>query len=157
MQKIGIIGTGTMATGIAQNAAQSGYDVVLRGRSQESTTQSVEGIAKAHGASVTLTYDEGYPVLVNPPRVARRVRSIVEQVAGPDHLLWPGEPVLGGEDFAYFLQHVPGAMMRVGVKNTEVGSTYAWHHPRFTIDEDAMAVGIQVLSGAVLKALNSAN
>ncbi|MCZ6463946.1 MAG: 3-hydroxyacyl-CoA dehydrogenase NAD-binding domain-containing protein [Proteobacteria bacterium] len=47
MQRIGIIGTGTMATGIAQNAAQCGYDVVVRGRSQDSVDKCTAGVKKA--------------------------------------------------------------------------------------------------------------
>ena len=47
------------------------------------------------------------------------------------------EPSMGGEDFAYYLEKVPGCFMYLGVKNAEKGCIYPGHNTKFTIDEDA--------------------
>lgn len=55
------------------------------------------------------------------------------------------EPIMGGEDFAYYLQEVPGCFFFVGAGNEDRGAVYPHHHPRFDIDEDALGVGVEVL------------
>lgn len=55
------------------------------------------------------------------------------------------EPIMGGEDFAYYLQEVPGCYFFVGTGNEEKGTTYPHHHPRFDLDEDALPIGIEAL------------
>nr|MBA2442772.1 amidohydrolase [Rubrobacter sp.] len=55
------------------------------------------------------------------------------------------EPIMGGEDFAYYLREVPGCFFFVGAGNEEKGTTYPHHHPRFNIDEDALPVGIEAM------------
>lgn len=60
---------------------------------------------------------------------------------------------MGGEDFAYFLNEVPGAMFRLGVGNKKKGFTYPWHHPRFDLDEDALWTGAAVLARAAIVCL----
>jgi metal-dependent amidase/aminoacylase/carboxypeptidase family protein len=49
---------------------------------------------------------------------------------------------MGGEDFAYFAQRVPGLMMRLGIYNESAGSVYSAHSPQFRLDEDAIPTGI---------------
>jgi Metal-dependent amidase/aminoacylase/carboxypeptidase len=57
---------------------------------------------------------------------------------------------MGGEDFAYYLEKVPGCFMYLGVKNAEKGCIYPGHNTKFTIDEDAFSMGItMMLNGAL--------
>ena len=58
------------------------------------------------------------------------------------------EPLMGGEDFARYLQKIPGAMMRLGVRNEKIGAVYQWHHPKFSVDENAIKIGAEVLAWA---------
>jgi len=61
------------------------------------------------------------------------------------------EPVLGGEDFACYLQKVPGAMLRLGVRNRRIGADKPWHSSKFIADEEAMYYGTALLVGSTLK------
>jgi metal-dependent amidase/aminoacylase/carboxypeptidase family protein len=54
-------------------------------------------------------------------------------------------PTMGGEDFAYFAQRVPGVMVRLGIYNEAKGSIYAAHSAQFKLDEDAIPTGIATL------------
>ena len=59
------------------------------------------------------------------------------------------------DDMAYFLQAVPGCYFLVGARNEEKGAHYPHHHPRFTIDEDAMPIAVEVLARAALNFLTA--
>jgi IAA-amino acid hydrolase len=52
---------------------------------------------------------------------------------------------MGGEDFAYFAQRVPGVMVRLGIYNEAVGSIHSGHSPQFRLDEGAIPTGIATL------------
>jgi amidohydrolase len=62
----------------------------------------------------------------------------------------PTEQSLGGEDFAWYLQHVPGAMARLGVRLPGLDSAPDLHTPEFVPDEDAIAIGTTILTAAAL-------
>lgn len=59
------------------------------------------------------------------------------------------EPVMGGEDFAYYLQNPPGAFFFVGAGNPEIDAIYPHHHPKFDVDERSMAVAGKLFIAAV--------
>ncbi len=63
------------------------------------------------------------------------------------------EPGMGAEDMAYFINAVPGAFYRLGVRNEAQGKTYGHHHPRFDIDEDALATGVAMHAAVALRYL----
>jgi amidohydrolase len=66
-----------------------------------------------------------------------------------------GEEVMttGSDDMAYFLKAVPGCYFIVGANNPEKGAKYPHHHPRFNVDEDAMPIGVEVLTRAAMEFL----
>jgi amidohydrolase len=94
------------------------------------------GVADAHGCSVELRYEEGYAATVNDPELAARVRATVD----PERLI-EIDPVMGGEDFSAYQQVVPGCFFVVGAGGKDA---FPHHHPRFTIDEAAIPVAIDV-------------
>ena len=63
------------------------------------------------------------------------------------------ELVMGGEDFACYLERVPGAMLRLGVRNAKIGATEMWHSDRFMIDEEGIYYGTALLARSALEAL----
>jgi amidohydrolase len=71
------------------------------------------------------------------------VRRAIEGLESPT--LVEMNPIMGGEDFAYYLQEVPGCFFFIGAGNEEKGATYPHHHPHFDIDEDALSIGVQAL------------
>jgi hippurate hydrolase len=92
-------------------------------------------IAAGFGASATLDFRRGYPVLVNEPSATAFAASVAAQVSG--HVNANAAPVMGGEDFAFFLEKVPGAFINVGI-----GNTAALHHPAYDFNDEAIPAGV---------------
>ena len=102
------------------------------------------------GASYELTYTRGVPPVCNDPDATALLTAAVSTALGPDAAV-PTEQSLGGEDFAWYLQHVPGAMARLGVRPSRDAADL--HSPTFDVDERAIGVGVRVLVQAALDAL----
>ena len=62
---------------------------------------------------------------------------------------------MAGEDFAHFLEKLPGAQLRLGVRNEEIGADKPWHSPHFIVDENAIPVGAATLAASVWEYLES--
>ncbi|MBA2443642.1 MAG: amidohydrolase, partial [Rubrobacter sp.] len=89
---------------------------------EEKIDQTLRGLCEGTGASYELDYQRGYPPLVNHAAASETVR---EAVRGLDRYeLVEREPIMGGEDFAYYLREVPGCFFFVGAGNEEKGTTY---------------------------------
>ncbi|MGE5594016.1 MAG: M20 metallopeptidase family protein [Betaproteobacteria bacterium] len=113
----------------------------------------LEGIARSAGAKIECAYLPGYPPLVNDERVAAVVADSARKMLGKRHVIEDVEPSMGGEDFAYFLEQVPGAMFMLGAGNPDKGACHPAHHPRFDFDEDAMAIGAALMVDVVWELL----
>lgn len=102
----------------------------------------VEGIAAAHGCTARIRIDEGYPVTLCDPRATALMQALAGEVGGGWEEM--SAPMMGGEDFSYVLQEVPGAMAFIGV--APAGSDHRTnpplHNTRMTIEESAMATGV---------------
>jgi amidohydrolase len=103
----------------------------------------VDGVAAAYGASATLEMFYGYPPVVNDPTLAANFARFVRETSTIPVTAPP--PTMGGEDFAYFAQRVPGVMVRLGIYSESVGSIHPGHSPQFRLDEDALPTGITTL------------
>lgn len=103
----------------------------------------IEGVTAAHGASYSFEYRRGYGPVVNDEEVTRVVEETAREIFGEDAVeLTP--PVMSSEDFSAFQREVPGSFLYVGARNEEKGIVYPHHHPRFTVDEDALPVGVKM-------------
>ncbi|GAA4476827.1 hypothetical protein GCM10023094_17670 [Rhodococcus olei] len=90
-----------------------------------------------------LSYQQGVPPVVNDPDCAAELRLAIEAAVGHDNLAEAPQSS-GGEDFAWYLEHVPGAMARLGVWGG-TGPRQDLHHPGFVLDERAMVHGVRTL------------
>jgi len=102
----------------------------------------VKAVGEALGATIEASFERGYPATVNDPAEAERVRAAAAKVVGEENVI-EMTPVMGGEDFSYFLEQRPGAYFFVGSKNEEKGLIWGHHHPKFDIDEESLAIGIE--------------
>ena len=114
-----------------------------------------EGIAAAHGQEAEVTFDEGYPVTVNPPEPTERVLAIGDQLVGSDHVIRMPQPVMGAEDWSYVLERTPGAMLFVGVKPDGLDVAPPAHSDRYLLEERGLATGIAMYTAVALEALAS--
>jgi amidohydrolase len=103
----------------------------------------LKGAEIAHGVRAELKIDPGYPPVVNDPKILEYVLARARKLLGEDGVrLEP--PSMGAEDFAYFLQKIPGALIRLGCHNPGGGFTHGLHSPYFNFDEDVLDVGVRL-------------
>lgn len=98
--------------------------------------QAVAGIATAFGAKGKLDYSRHYPVTVNHQEETEYAALAAEAVAGFGRVSRDMPPSLGGEDFAFMLNEIPGAMINIGN-----GESANLHHPSYDFNDEAIAWG----------------
>lgn len=154
---IGKIQGGTASNVIAPEVELLGtvrtLNPALREQMPERIEKVVSGITSAMGATYEFDYSFGYPSIINDDKLVDRLLETSDQVLGPDKYRLV-KPSMGGEDFSYYTHHVPGVFFRLGVGNSEKNSQYPLHHPLFDIDEDALPIGVAMLSALALNCLD---
>ena len=121
---------------------------------KERLDKLVRGVADSMGARAEVEFGGSAPPLINDPEVAGVVREAAIEAFGSDRVV-DGPLKSVSEDFGDFLDPVPGCFFFIGSRNPERGLIYGHHHPKFDIDEEAMATGIEAMSRAALKYLES--
>ena len=112
----------------------------------------INGICAAAGVEYSFEYLEGYIPLVNDPERVRLAREVTETYLGGD--VWLPDPpaTMGAEDFAFYLDKVPGAFLRLGMgKNCK-----PLHHPGFDFNDRVLETGITIMAGLALESLKRA-
>ncbi|MBC2108585.1 M20 family metallopeptidase [Listeria innocua] len=111
----------------------------------------VSGIEAMFGVSVELTYTNDYPPLYNDPVVTEQVVASLQKGLG-EYLteISMYDMLSGSEDFAYYLQKIPGVFFYIGAKPKNTPHAYFNHHPKFDIDEDALLVAAKSVADVVL-------
>lgn len=110
---------------------------------KERMEQVAEGVGRSFGLECRCQYDYGYPALVNDPEMARLVASACGKAIGKENVAFL-QPSMGGEDFAYFLERVPGAFFRLGCRNEAKGFANPFHNSLFDLDEDVLPFGVEM-------------
>lgn len=128
------------------------YDSQVREKVLRRAREVIDTTAAAYEASADLEIESLTPPLVNDPDVVRAVRDAAETVLGLETVT-SGERTMGSEDAAYFTQEVPGCYFFLGSANSERGLDAPHHNPRFDFDEDALPIGVAVMTEAILHAL----
>ena len=125
----------------------------VRQRAMALMRQTLKGITEAHGATFELTFTDITAVLYNDPKLVAGALPVVRQALGPANIAEvPAR--LGGEDFSYFAQVVPGCFFRLGCGNPGKGITAQIHSPDFDLDEECLVVGARTMSAVLLNYLN---
>ncbi|MAM05617.1 MAG: peptidase M20 [Flavobacteriales bacterium] len=116
----------------------------------------IKGIEKTYGAKIVLDYQDGYPPVINNERITKKLIHAAKKIAGQNVV----EPYLtmGGEDFSYFSNQVPGCFFFLGSapKNQKLMST-PHHCSHFDIDENAMLIGSSIFVEVALQNYNKSN
>ena len=97
--------------------------------------------ARSVGCELELDYQRGYPVLVNHPQATAKARQAVLDLYGPTALLPQPQALMGGEDFARYLERIPGCYVFLGVGNPDKHIIAANHHVDFDVDESILPRG----------------
>ncbi|MFG2135602.1 amidohydrolase [Streptomyces sp. NPDC048650] len=110
---------------------------------------AIDEVAALHGAKSQINYVRGVPPVVNEPVSAQLLQDAMTARRGP-HAIEDTEQSLGGEDFSWYLEHVPGAMARLGVRRPGARHQYDLHRGDFDVDEEAIRVGVELFTAAAL-------
>ncbi|NIM51421.1 MAG: amidohydrolase [Gemmatimonadales bacterium] len=150
-----------MISGVEPRADGEAWAVtgLVRVASAEARTRAQEGIERAlaelrgQGLSTELSYETlgVLPDMVNDPELVRSTLEAIRSAVGPEGLLEINEVTPQfSEDFAYYQQHIPGAMYWLGVANSELGYNGLPHSPDFAADEEAIFVGARAMAAVLL-------
>jgi amidohydrolase len=104
------------------------------------------GVSEATGTTFELTFLHGPDGVFNDPIVTDIVSLAAGEVVGSGRVGELTRPSLGGEDFAAYLRHAPGCLLRLGVATPGAGPWPPLHSPRFDIDESALLIGARILA-----------
>ncbi len=114
----------------------------------------VAGICAAHRMEYELEWTFHDPAVINDAEISAVVRSAaMDVIARTDHKVVPYVTMIG-EDFCRFSQEVPGTFYFVGVANPEKKTDFPHHHPNFDIDENGLAIGVELHVTSALHYLN---
>jgi len=149
---VGEIGAGTAFNIIPDKARIGGtvrtLNADLRAKIPERMEELARGIAKGMRGDVDLDYTFSYPVAVNDEAAADFALGVAEGLFGGESVLELPNPSMGGEDFAYFLEKVPGAFIWLGIGEDASGL----HTPSFAFDEEILPRGSALLAALALAA-----
>ena len=151
---VGEIGAGTAFNIIPETARLGGtvrtLSEDLRRRMPERIEQLARGVAGGMRGDAELDYTFSYPVTVNDEGAARRALGVIEELFGQENTFELSNPSMGGEDFAFFLEKMPGAFIWLGV-----GEDVSFlHTPTFAFDEEILPLGSALLTALALEELS---
>lgn len=113
------------------------------------TRRRCEGIAAANDCRVEFEWVEGYPATVNDPAMADYTATIARQTIGAENYIPAAKPAMGGEDFAYYLEKVPGCFFLIGLCPTGHDTAPPLHSDRFDFNDAALGVGVRMFVNLV--------
>jgi amidohydrolase len=153
----GAVHAGEAANAIPQHGVLRGTlrtaDHATWGELEEMVRELVGPLLAPLGVGFSLDHIRGVPPVVNEHDSSIMLADAATMILGPDAATTT-EQSSGGEDFAWYLEHVPGAMARLGVWSGD-GPMRDIHQPSFDIDERAIPFGVRVLARTALIALDS--
>ena len=154
---VGIIRGGTRFNIIPAEVHLEGtvrtYSEEVRDTIERRMREILAGITAAGGGTFELDYDRGTPATINDRALTERMVPTLQRIVGAGNVR-EIEPTMGGEDFAYFANEIPGFYFRLG--QVAPGTTSGDHHtPTYRADDSMIPIGIRAMAGLVLDYLSS--
>ncbi len=152
---VGRFDAGSAANVIAGHAVLEGtvrsHDTEVRDHLMEALRRVATAVGQLHEAEVTVSFDAGTPVVVNPPAMAALARRAAGRVVPEGNVVPLHAANMGGEDFAYYLERIPGCFVRLGAQ-VEGREGFPAHSSRFDFDEAVLPVGARYFQEVVKEA-----
>ncbi len=146
---VGMIHGGTAVNIIPPSVRFSGTVRTLtddvRRQAKDAVLRRLAGIAAANDCVAEVQWEDGYPPTINDPSAADYVARIARASLGAGAFIPLGAPSMGGEDFAYYLQQVPGCFIRLGLRPRDAADSSGLHTPQFNFNDDAIETGMRLL------------
>jgi amidohydrolase len=151
----GLIRSGSAGNVIPSSGEVQGtvrmLDQVAWADAESQVREIVDQLVGPYGVHAAVTYVRGVPPVVNEPVSTAILADAVRRSLGPDGMVATAQS-LGGEDFGWYLETVPGAMGRLGTR-TPGGPTFDLHQGDLRVDERSVAIGAKVLAHSAAQAL----
>lgn len=146
---------------VAQNVRVSGtlrtLSLEIKNKVKERVKEMVEFTAKGYGATGKVTYRDSYTALINHDEYIDIVKENGKELLGDSGIYVKTLANMGVEDFAYFVEKIPGAFFNLGVGNKKKGITAPLHNDKFDIDEDSLKIGVALQIFNILSAYDKLN
>ena len=125
---------------------------------QTRVKEVAQSIALANRCEAEVSFPgNDYPPTINDAGCWQLGKSAAKEILGEENLIEMPDPIMGGEDFAYYTEEVPGCFSFLGVGNPDIDAVYDVHHPMFKVDEKALSLGTAIHVNTALKALKNLN
>lgn len=139
---VGSINAGSRFNVIASEGILEGttrcFNNDIRNKFPEMIERVVKNTASTFRADASLNYILGTPAVINEPECTKRAEKSVAKIGAKSVVI---EKITGGEDFAEYMNIVPGVLCFVGCRNKDKGACYPQHHPKYAVDEDSLEIG----------------
>ncbi len=130
------------------------FDNELRKKVKKRIHKIIENITNAYQADYDYEYSFEYPPGYNDPELTGFMGEVIKEKLGEENLYEIPKPSMGGDDFAYYSQKVPGTYMRLGTKNKEKGIVNSLHTSYFNLDEKILKEGVKLFVHGANRILN---
>ena len=160
-----VVSVGRFSGGSAYNviAEEATLEGTIRATHPEIRAQIIDGLERMvkamnglYNAKTTIHFRDGLPPVINHPVAAKIARSAAKKIVAKEGVVKQLHPSLGGEDFAYYLQKVPGCLVRFGAGHPELPNIPA-HSPYFDFDEGVLPIGAAFLAQVAWQTLEQKN
>lgn len=121
----------------------------VRERTKNHIRQLARGLAEASGTRIEVSFEPGPQSVRNAPELNDLLQDAASEILGATGVDLIQRPSMGGEDFAFYQEHIPGAMMRLGCASPSAGNA-PLHSPMFDLDERALLIGAKILARAAV-------
>lgn len=111
--------------------------------------ETLTGVTSAYGAKFEMDYNDGNTVTYNDPKLVEETMPTMKRIVGEANLVTP-KPQMGAEDFSEYQKVIPGFFYFLGVGNKAKGITAFIHTPEFDVDEEALVLGVKVMSNVLV-------
>ena len=161
-----IVSVGALNSGSASNVIQGSAKLKgtirtlsheVRAKVKKRIIEIAKHVAEEAGGECKVNIIPGVPPLINDVKKASFAEETVEKVVTRENVILLDKPNMGSEDFAYYVEKVPGVMMMIGARNEEKGFVNLMHHPKFDFDEDALSIGTKLHIQLAIDYLESIN
>jgi amidohydrolase len=128
----------------------SNLDKYISKRMEEMTSLTT----KAMGAEYEFVYNVGYPPVINHTNVVENIIASAGKIIEKEYIIKNPEPAMMSEDFAYYVQKIPGALYILGCAKPDRDTSYNLHSSKFDIDENCLKIGMQIMAQTAIDIIN---
>lgn len=134
-------------SGTLRTVTKSGEERAIR-----HIRQIAAGIGTATGTTIEVEIIPSYPAVINHAAPTDYLEAVAQEALGAHQVLRMPSPTMAAEDFAFFLNHTPGAFFFLGVSDGRQGGYPSLHHPHFDFNDQSLPIGIKIFTHLALAA-----